>query len=101
MPTQNVNLTPELEKFVRAQVASGRFTSASEVHRAALAAMAREEEERTLRLARLRGEIALGLDDLESGRHAEIADAGALESVISAAGVRALHRHREESGSRS
>ena len=62
MPTQNVNLTPELDRFVKKVVKSGAFNNASEVHRAALLAMAREEEERDLRLRRLRREIQVGLD---------------------------------------
>ncbi len=73
MPTQNVNLTPELNDFVRAQVESGQFNSASEVHRAALSAMSRAEEERKVRLERLRNELRIGLDDLEAGRYRAIA----------------------------
>ncbi len=71
MPTQNVNLTPELDRFVKKAVESGAFNNASEVHRAALIAMAREEEERELRLLRLRQEIQLGLD---SGAPVEISN---------------------------
>ncbi len=73
VPTQNVNLTPELDDFVRAQVETGQFNSASEVHRAALSAMARAEEERKVRLERLRNELRIGLDDLEAGRYRAIA----------------------------
>ena len=62
MPTQNVNLTPQLDRFVKEVVESGQFNNASEVHRAALAAMAKEREERGLRLVRLRQEIQRGLD---------------------------------------
>ncbi|MEO8425511.1 MAG: type II toxin-antitoxin system ParD family antitoxin [Verrucomicrobiota bacterium] len=62
MPTQNVNLTPKLDRFVKNAVKKGEFNNASEVHRAALSAMARELEERELRLARLRQEIQTGLD---------------------------------------
>lgn len=72
MPTQNVNLTPELEVFVKSQVASGYFNNASEVHRAALSALARAEEERELRLEALRGEIQFGRNDMETGRYTEI-----------------------------
>ena len=62
MPRQNVNLTPQLDRFVKRIVKSGEFNSVSEVHRAALSAMVREREERALRLARLRKEIQVGLD---------------------------------------
>lgn len=90
MPTQNVNLTPALEAFVKTQVSLGHFNNASEVHRAALSAMARQEEERTLRLEQLRREIQLGIDDVEAGRTAEIGSApglgvmldGCLEKVL-------------------
>ena len=71
MPTKNVNLTPQLDRFVKEVVDSGEFNNASEVHRAALSAMAREREERIVRLHRLRQEIQLGLD---SGAPAEIGD---------------------------
>ena len=71
MPTQNVNLTPHLDRFVSALVKKGEFNNASEVHRAALSAMEREREERALRLASLRQEIQHGLD---SGAPREIDD---------------------------
>lgn len=74
MPTQNVNLTPQLDRFVKRIVKSGEFNSVSEVHRAALSAMVREREERALRLARLRKEIQVGLD---SGSPKKISDVDA------------------------
>jgi antitoxin ParD1/3/4 len=43
MPTRNVNLTKELDSFVLARVESGRFENASEVVRAALRTLEREE----------------------------------------------------------
>jgi antitoxin ParD1/3/4 len=42
MPTRNVNLTQELDRFVLARVESGRFGNASEVVRAGLRTLARE-----------------------------------------------------------
>lgn len=41
--TKNVSLTPELERFVADRVASGRYRSASEVVRAALRLLEKEE----------------------------------------------------------
>ena len=55
MPTSNVNLTADLAEFVQNQVESGEFNNNSEVHRAALVAMKKAEEERKARLAWLRG----------------------------------------------
>ncbi len=42
--TRNISLTPEIDAFVAGRIASGRFSSASEVVRAALRLL--EEEER-------------------------------------------------------
>lgn len=44
--TKNVSLTPELDRFVAEQVASGLYRSASEVVRAALRLMEKAERER-------------------------------------------------------
>lgn len=82
MPTQNVNLTDALDLFVKKQVESGMFNNASEVHRAALARMARQEEERALRLERLRQEIAAGDADIEAGRVHEFDSAESLYDAI-------------------
>lgn len=82
MPTSNVNLTTELEQFVKTQVSSGQFNNASEVHRAALAAMAQQREERQILLDRLRHEVDLGLNDLEAGRFTEFASHQALDSHL-------------------
>jgi len=43
MPTRNVDLTPELDEFVAAKIASGRYKDAGEVVREALAGLEREE----------------------------------------------------------
>ncbi|QRM34093.1 type II toxin-antitoxin system ParD family antitoxin [Microvirga sp. VF16] len=40
----NVSITPKLEQFVAARVASGQYQSASEVVRAALRLLIREEK---------------------------------------------------------
>jgi antitoxin ParD1/3/4 len=82
MPTQNVNLTDALDLFVKKQVESGMFNNASEVHRAALSRMARQEEERALRLERLRQEIAAGDADIEAGRVHEFDSAESLYDAI-------------------
>jgi antitoxin ParD1/3/4 len=60
MPTRNVNLTAELESFVLAKVESGRYENASEVVRAALRTLEREEREHEARLAALRTAIDEG-----------------------------------------
>jgi len=54
MPTRNVNLTVELDHFVRAKVESGRFENASEVVRAALRQLERDEQEFDAKIVALR-----------------------------------------------
>jgi len=58
----NVNLTPQLEEIVRRKVASGMYTSASEVVREALRLLEDQDRMRAVRLERLRGDIRSGLD---------------------------------------
>lgn len=58
----NVNLTPQLEELVRAKVASGLYTSASEVVREALRLMDEQDRLRAARLEQLRDDIHQGLN---------------------------------------
>jgi antitoxin ParD1/3/4 len=60
MPTRNVNLTEELDRFVLTKVESGRYENASEVVRAALRILEREEEQYEAKLAALRAAIDEG-----------------------------------------
>ena len=60
MPTRNVNLTDELDRFVLAKVESGRYENASEVVRAALRTLEREEQRYEVKLAALRAAIDKG-----------------------------------------
>ena len=60
MPTRNVNLTEELDRFVLKKVKTGRYENASEVVRAALRTLEREEHEYEEKLAVLRAAIDEG-----------------------------------------
>jgi antitoxin ParD1/3/4 len=60
MPIRNVNLTDELDRFVLTKVESGRCENASEVVRAALRTLEREEREYEAKLAGLRAAIDEG-----------------------------------------
>ena len=61
MPTRNVNLTEELDRFVLKKVKSGRYENASEVVRAALRVLEREEKQYEAKLAALRAAIDEGI----------------------------------------
>ena len=60
MPTRNVNLTNELDRFVTAKVESGRYENASEVVRAGLRALERSEQEYAARMTLLGAAIDEG-----------------------------------------
>jgi antitoxin ParD1/3/4 len=60
MPTRNVNLTPELDNFITSKIEAGRYDNASEVVRAALRTLEREENTYTAKLAALRAAIDEG-----------------------------------------
>ena len=60
MPTRNVNLTDELDRFVLEEVKMGRYENASEVVRAALRTLEREEQEYEAKMAALRAAIDEG-----------------------------------------
>jgi antitoxin ParD1/3/4 len=68
----NVVLKPDLEKFVREQVAAGHFADANAIINDALQAFREQEEFTPEYQAYLRREIALGIDDLENGRISEL-----------------------------
>jgi antitoxin ParD1/3/4 len=60
MPTRNVSLTVELDRFVSMRIKSGRYENASEVVRAALRTLEREEQEQRAKLKALRTAIDEG-----------------------------------------
>lgn len=63
----NVSLTPELERLVQEKVASGLYSSASEVVREALRLLQERDELRRLRFQELQREIAKGIDAADRG----------------------------------
>ena len=58
----NINLSPQLEELVRQKVASGLYTSASEVVREALRLMEEQDRIRSAKLEHLRQDIREGLE---------------------------------------
>jgi antitoxin ParD1/3/4 len=63
----NVSLTPELEQYITEKVESGLYHSASEVVREGLRLLRERDELHRQKVAELRKEIALGLDQAERG----------------------------------
>jgi antitoxin ParD1/3/4 len=60
MPTRYVKLTEELDRFVLEKVESGRYENASEVVRAALRTLERDEQQYQAKLGALRMAIDEG-----------------------------------------
>ena len=60
MPTRNVNLTGKLDRFVADKIKAGLYDNASEVVRAALRTLQREEREFEAKLVALRAAIDEG-----------------------------------------
>lgn len=58
----NISLTPHLEDMIREKIASGSYTSASEIVREALRLLEQADELRALKLQKLREDVREGLD---------------------------------------
>jgi len=66
----NVSLTQELEMMVKDKVCSGMYHSASEVIRAGLRLLKDHDQLYEIRLAELRKEIAIGIEQADRGETA-------------------------------
>ncbi|ACO34501.1 MULTISPECIES: type II toxin-antitoxin system ParD family antitoxin [Acidobacterium] len=60
MPTRNINLTPQMDRFVDSRIKEGRYGNASEVIRAGLRALEKEEREEEARIEALRSALVAG-----------------------------------------
>ena len=63
----NVSLTPELAKFVEGEVARGDYGTASEVVRAALRLLLRDQQMHERKLEAFRREAKIGMDAADRG----------------------------------
>ncbi len=71
MPTRNVVITDHQAKLIDRLVASGRYQNASEVLRAGLRLLERDDADHEAKLAALRAAVQVGVDDIEAGRYLE------------------------------
>ena len=79
----HVSLTPELESRVKAKVESGLYNNASEVIREALRFMDTHEDWiHEVKLARLREQLKVGVDQLERGEGITLESKGALSAFF-------------------
>lgn len=77
----NVSLTRELEALVQEKVRSGMYHSASEVVREALRLLNERDQLREARLADLRKEIAVGVEQAQRGEVTECDTPGDLREL--------------------
>ena len=68
----NFSLTPSLEQFVRDRAESGDYNNASEVVREAIRLLRRVEEQRALKMERLRAAIREGDEALARGEFTDL-----------------------------
>lgn len=71
MPTMNVSLSREFVDFVEREMKSGEYGSASEVVRDGLRLLQREKSARDERLAILRREVGMGMEQAAAGQFSE------------------------------
>ena len=92
----NVSLTPRLEELVKQKVGSGLYRSSSEVIREALRLL----EERDRRLASLRKDIAVGIEQIEQGEYTDYegGSLGDLFDQVKAEGTNKLEAARRDVG---
>jgi len=74
VPTRNVNLTEQQDRFVGEALAAGRYQNASEVVREGLRLLERREHEDAARLERLRAAVKEGDAALARGEYEEVGD---------------------------
>lgn len=86
MASTSLSLGTHWEKFVKREIASGRYASASEVVRAAL----RELEERGKRLKALQDHLAEGVEQARNGEFVEFS----VDDVLKRAKKRAAKRDK-------
>jgi antitoxin ParD1/3/4 len=88
MATRNVVLTEHQDKLIAALVKAGKFQNASEVLRAGLRLLERQQSEDEARLLAFHVAAEKGWDDVDSGRYSDLTDATLADHVVGI-GVRA------------
>ncbi len=82
MATRNVVLTEHQDKLIAALVKSGHYQNASEVIREGIRLVESKKRAEEAKLARLRGEIQLGVDAIGRGEYVEFDDVEALITYL-------------------
>lgn len=79
----HISLTSELESRVKAKVESGLYNNASEVVREALRFMETHEDWiKEVKLARLREQLKVGIDQLEAGESVSLSSEADIKQLF-------------------
>ncbi|MGD9662035.1 MAG: type II toxin-antitoxin system ParD family antitoxin [Porticoccaceae bacterium] len=79
----HISLTPELESRIKAKVETGLYNNASEVIREALRFMETHEDWiHEVKLARLREQLKIGVDQLDRGEGIPVESKSALDTLF-------------------
>ncbi|NOZ52841.1 MAG: type II toxin-antitoxin system ParD family antitoxin [Gammaproteobacteria bacterium] len=79
----HISLTPELESRIKAKVETGLYNNASEVIREALRFMETHEDWiHEIKLARLREQLKVGIDQLNQGKGIAVESRSALDTLF-------------------
>ena len=84
MPTKNLVITDYQSQWVESLVKSGRYQNASEVMREGLRLLEERDRDFEARIAALKAQVQVGLDDVEAGRFAEFNDGESLSAYLEA-----------------
>ena len=95
VPTRNVVLTEQQAAMVARLVASGRYQNASEVLRDGLRLLQQREAEDQSRLDALRQAVAVGLEEIDSGRYLSFAEGETLRDRLTKRAASVLARSSE------
>ena len=91
----NVSLTPELEKLVNEKVASGLYTSASEVVRDGLRLLRERDEIKQSQLKELRRDLSAGAREIKQGNYKEYFSGAELVDDIQRRGQKRIASRRK------
>lgn len=95
MPTRNVVITDHQAELIDRLVASGRYQNASEVLRAGLRLVEREDGEYEAKLAALRAAVQVGIDAIEAGDVVEMSSDADISAWVGGAFEAAIRKAAE------
>ena len=92
MPTRNVVLSEHQQQMIETLVQSGRYQNASEVLRAGLRMLERDDEDHEAKLAALRAAVQVGMDDVEAVAIVEMSSDAEISAWVTGAFEEAIRK---------